>query len=398
MKKLLLLSIALCLTIVAQAIHIVVTNTAGEYREQVIELPADTLYQLVGPQFIIKDAAGLEVPYQTTHNGKILLQAGVRPHGTLTFTAESGTPKDYPWVCYGRLVPERKDDYCWENDRGVYRVYGPELQRTGERSYGIDVWTKNTPELVVDYRYRTEEENIPHANELRKTDRQAGDLLYRQASYHNDHGRGMDLYKVGPTLGCGTPALIVENKLIYPWCFKTCQTLDNGPLRTTVKLDYPTTLVNGDSITEHRLITLDKGSNFNRMDVWYDGITKPVELASGVVIHSEDKQSVVLGKDYVQYADPTDNIEVNNCQLFVATIYPNGVSRTEKKMFEQPTGGNEGHALGIVENYKGETYTYYFGSAWSKFDVRTQDEWQNRIDWMLRQLKNPLKVTIKIGK
>ena len=25
----------------------------------------------------------------------------------------------------GRLYPERLDDMTWENDRGIYRVYGP---------------------------------------------------------------------------------------------------------------------------------------------------------------------------------------------------------------------------------------------------------------------------------
>ena len=38
---------------------------------------------------------------------------------------------------------------------------------------------------------------------------------------------------------------------------------------------------------------LDKGSNFNKITVWYEGLTKPCDFASGVVIHSEDKESVV---------------------------------------------------------------------------------------------------------
>ena len=103
----------------------------------------------------------------------------------------------------------------------------------------------------------------------------------------------------------------------------------------------------------------------------------------------------MLGRDYVQYADPTDNVAVNNCQLFVATLYPEGVTRTEKKLFAQPKDGNEGHALGIQHDYQGEPFTYYFGSAWSKYDVRNQQEWQQRIDWTLRQLRQPLQVVVK---
>lgn len=204
----------------------------------------------------------------------------------------------------------------------------------------------------------------------------------------------MDLYKVGPTLGCGTPALLVDGQLVYPYCFQNYQILDNGPMRMSVAFDYQPTAVAGDTIVEHRIVTLDKGSNFNRMTVWYEGLTKPQQLASGVVIHSEDKESVVLGKNYVQYADPTDNVSVNNCQLFVATLYPDGVSKTKKLLFSQPSGGNEGHALGIQNNYQGEPFTYYFGSAWSKYDVRNQQEWQQRIDWTLRLLSDPLQVSV----
>ena len=377
-----------------------ISNPANEYREQVAELPADTIFKRLkiqgGREFIVFDAGGLEVPYQLSSDGKVLIEAGVRPKGTQTFTIRRGTPKVYKTVCYGRIFPERKDDFAWENDRGAYRVYGPALQKTGEKSYGVDVWTKNTPELVLDQRYWVEDVVMMSAVEkLRKENRQRGDSLYRLNSYHNDHGRGSDLYRVGATLGCGTPALIVDDELIYPYCFKTYKILDEGPLRFSVQLDYESKVIGEDTITEHRIITLDKGSNFNRSTVWYDGFTTVVELATGVVVHQEDRNSVVLAKDYVHYADPTDNIPVNNCQLFVAALFPDGVNETVIRQFKKVDSGAVGHALGIVDNYSGLPYTYYFGSAWSKFDVRTQAEWQQRIDWKLRNVRQPLAVEIK---
>ena len=377
-----------------------ISNPANEYREQVAELPADTIFKRLkiqgGREFIVFDAGGLEVPYQLSSDGKVLIEAGVRPKGTQTFNIRRGTPKVYKTVCYGRIFPERKDDFAWENDRGAYRVYGPALQKTGEKSYGVDVWTKNTPELVLDQRYWIEDVvMMPAVEKLRKENRQRGDSLYRLNSYHNDHGRGSDLYRVGATLGCGTPALIVDDELVYPYCFKTYRILDEGPLRLSVQLDYESKVIGEDTITEHRIITLDKGSNFNRSTVWYDGFTTVVELATGVVVHQEDRNSVVLAKDYVHYADPTDNIPVNNCQLFVAALFPDGVNETAIRQFKKVDSGAVGHALGIVDNYSGLPYTYYFGSAWSKFDVRTQAEWQQRIDWKLRNVRQPLTIDIK---
>ena len=40
---------------------------------------------------------------------------------------------------FGRHVPERKDDFAWENDRIAFRMYGPALEADGEISSGIDV-------------------------------------------------------------------------------------------------------------------------------------------------------------------------------------------------------------------------------------------------------------------
>ena len=380
-----------------KTVRVIVENESEEFAQQLVEINATSVFKSLGiqggRQLVVRDAAGLEVPYQLGHDNTLLIDAGVRPNGSQSFTIKKGTPKMYPAVCYGRIYPERKDDFAWENDRGAYRVYGPALQRTGEKSYGIDVWSKNTPELVLDQRYWTEDVvMMPIVEKLRRENRQKGDSLYRTISYHNDHGRGMDLYRVGATLGCGTPALVVDDELVYPYCFQNYTILDNGPLRMTVQLDYGTTAVRGDSITEHRIIQVDKGSNFNRMTVWYDGLKQSCELASGVVMHSDNLNSILLGPNYVCHADPTDNETVNNCQLFVATLYPEGVSRIISWQFPQPHDGASGHLLGIQKDYRGEPFTYYFGSAWSKYDVRTMAEWKQRCEWSLRQLKQPLKV------
>ncbi len=375
-----------------------VKNTSDEFRQQVIEVDAQELYQRLGiqggRQFIVFDEGGLEIPYQLSSNGKVLLDAGVRPQGTQIFRFRKGTPKNYATVCYGRVYQERKDDYAWENDRTAYRVYGPALQRTGERSYGTDVWSKNTPELVVEQRFWIEDVvMMPAVDKLRRENRQRGDSLYRLNSYHHDHGRGSDLYAVGATLGCGTPALMVDGQLVFPYCFKDCEILDNGPMRTAVRLTYHPAKVNGDTaVVEHRVIELDKGSNFNKVIVSYDGLTKPVTFASGFVLHSGEKEQLKMDDEFVLYADPTDNIRVNNCQLFVGALFPQGVDETTKLMLGQSNRGVDGHALGIKKNYRGEAYTYYFGSAWSKHDVRTLNEWEERAEWTLRSLCNPLQI------
>ena len=48
--------------------------------------------------------------------------------------------------------------------------------------------------------------------------------------------------------------------------------------------------------------------------------------------------------------------------------------------------------LGIYRHYKGEKYTYYAGSAWSKYECRTMEEWKARIAYFLNGLQQPLVV------
>lgn len=384
-----------------KAFSVIVSNPGSTFRQEVVELDAKTIFKKLGisggRQFCVYNAVGQQVAYQLTYDGKLLLDAAVRPNGSASFTIKKGQPKTFVNTCYGRMYPERVDDIAWENDRAAYRCYGPALQRTGEQSFGNDVWVKNTPELVVEQRYYTEDVNKAKVAALKSTDPAASAALNMETSYHFDQGNGLDCYKVGPTLGCGTPALMDGDNIIFPYCYKDYEILDNGPLRFTVKLVYnPSTYKTDANVVENRILSLDKNSNFNKMTVWYDGLSVPASLGLGVVLHSEDVDNVVLGSNYVQYADPTDNPKAQNFQIYVAALFPNGVSTTKKVMYDNPVNGNAGHALGIVSDYKsGQKYTYYWGSAWSKYDCRSQQEWQNRVDSYMSNLKAPLSVEIK---
>ena len=60
--------------------------------------------------------------------------------------AKSNEPIIY---CYSRFVPERTDDYAWENNKVAFRTYGPTAQKMtedkvkgGSLTSGIDAWLK----------------------------------------------------------------------------------------------------------------------------------------------------------------------------------------------------------------------------------------------------------------
>ncbi len=375
--------------ICANQVTLSISNQGNSQRQEVVEFNLKEVYQQLGldtnTSIVIKNGFGQQAAYQKTYDGKLLLYVAVQPKGCVNYTVSEGEPSEFKKYVQGRMYPERVDDITWENDLGIYRIYGPALQRTGERSFGTDVWIKNTPEPVAEYRYQLHLKGMVIRDSLKRAGKEKE--AYEKdlsVSFHRDQGYGLDCYSVGPSLGCGAPALMKDDKLIFPYCYKEYRILDNGPLRFTVELTYNT---NNDGITEHRIITLDKGSHFNRIKVWYDGITQPMAFASGVVLHGTD--NLVLGKNYVQYADPTDTPKIHQSQIYVATLFPNGVSETRLLK------GALNHGIGMVKQYKGEPYTYYFGSAWSSYDIHTQAQWQLCINEYLSNLSNPLKTQLQ---
>lgn len=412
----------------AQQATIVVSNSTDAQRQELVEVNmSDVKSKLAGispkkgEAYIVKNKAGQQIGSQITHDGKLLIDASVRPHGSATYYISVGKPYQQKVWTTGALYKIRKDDIAWENDRCAYRVYGPALQRTGERSFGTDIWAKNTPDTVVYERYVMDKQGNVDGDKVdekvkseeRKMKNLSGAALEAQkakikalkaesyeidvtTSFHLDHGNGLDPYRVGATLGLGAPSLMIGNQQFLPYCYKTYKILDNGPLRFTVELTYnPSTIGDMQNVVEHRIISLDKGSNFNKMTVWYEGLTHPTDFATGFPIHEEDTETKTFAKDYVSYADPTDNIEVNNSQVFVGVLFPNGIDNTYYQLFDKKHDGATGHALGLKRGLKNaEKYSYYFGAAWSKYDVRSYTEWQIRIKEFLEALKTPLQVKL----
>ena len=414
----------------AQQATIVVSNPTSNPRTELISLSMNEVKAKLGKAapkkgeaYIVKNKHGQQIGSQITHDGYLLVDVSVRPHDSATYYVTIGKPYQQKVWATGALYKIRKDDIAWENDRCAYRVYGPALQRTGERSFGTDVWVKNTPDTVVYERYVKDmngnikgdkidakvralqkqekaEKNKAKAAALAKqikslqAESKEVDIL---TSFHLDHGNGLDPYRVGATLGLGAPSLMVGKNQVLPYCYKDYRILDNGPLRFTVELTYnPSTVGDMKNVVEHRIISLDKDSNFNKMTVWYDGLTTPTDFATGFPIHEEDTESKTFAKDYVSYADPTDNIEVNNSQIFVGVLFPEGIDNTYYQLFDKKHDGATGHALGLKRGLKnGEKYSYYFGAAWSKYDVKSYAEWQIRIKEYLDALKTPLGVEVK---
>lgn len=422
-----------------------VTNPSGQQRQELVEVSVSALRQQLGDakdtRFVVTNALGQTIPSQQTRDGLLLFEAAVRPQSSVAYKVSTVSATQHAAMAshhrpsvFGGFFPNRADDLTWENDRSAYRAYGPALQKSGERAFGYDVWSKSVPTLVVEDRYR----DHMYGENLRWAWRKAGqnatsDSIVRATSFHYDHGRGLDAYAVGPTLGCGAPALMLGDSLVMSYCWQQYEILENGPLRFAVHLIFNKVRVGDQTLTEHRLITLDKGQHFNRCLLWYEGQQQPLQVAAGVVVHRADTTSLTLLPQSILYADPTDRPSQLGSQVYVGVLFPEADNAEEatksakkKGRKPQPTphavqprlvpasltaaprviAGTSiktpaevvGNAVGVTTVQPGQRYAYCFGSSWSGGDTGTFDQWQQHASATLDAIRHPLQVSLSTAK
>ena len=390
----------------SRTVTVTVTNPlAMERSNEMVEVSMETVTDRLGladtAQIVVLNADGQQVPYQITYDGKVIFPAAIAAGGTATYTIQTGTPEAFDVKACGRCYPERMDDMAWGNDLVAFRAYGPALQAKGERGFGYDLFTKyNTTEPILEAMYAKEldKETLAKIAELKKTDPKAAAELSRERSYHIDHGYGMDCYAVGPTLGAGVAALMVNDTIIYPWCYKNQEILDNGPLRFTVKLEFTPLTVKGDStVVETRLITLDAGSHLNKTVVSYSNLKETLPIVAGIVLHEPDGAVVAdAANGYITYVDPTTGPD--NGKIFMGAAVPAVVKDAKTVLFSEKEkkerNNADGHVLAVSDYEPGSEYVYYWGFAWDKADIKTADAWNRYMADFAQKVRNPLTVKV----
>lgn len=371
MKAYILLTLPLLLDscVSTRDFGIMVSNPSDNDRCQVIEVNS-----FPDDNFILKNENCHEMAYQITSDKKLVFVSDVPAGKTARYYFENGTPAKVDTVCYGRVFPERKDDLAWENDRSAYRAYGPALQASGEKAYGYDIWTKSVGYPVLEKRFHND--------------------IVNKISFHVDHGDGMDVYAVGPTLGGGTSAIITENdSIVYPYCWESAEVLDNGPLRFSARLTYPPCVIDGDTIIEKRLITLDAGSWLNKTTVTYEGLDGKLRPMAGIVVHDSNPKGYMVGTNSVAYCDLTQQPGGDNGEIYIA-LYSPELSEARYIPLKQKKGDALGHVV-LTGNPGQHEYTYYWGAGWSKGGIRDFDTWNKYIETFEDNINKPLIIKTK---
>ncbi len=346
------------------------SNTLSLERiDQPVLIDAENLAALKDKKFSITDKSGKKISYQWLTEGtsipqKLLLLTNFGKSETKKVLFVAGAPSVDTPRAYGRYIPERYGDFAWENDKIAFRMYGKPLESNPkENAYGLDVWAKRTPNMVVNKWYKT------------------GD-------YHHDHGEGLDFFTVGKTLGAGDILPFMGDSLNYLGNYTTSKILDSGALRISFELDYPEVDKAGIRIKAKKTITLDAGSHLNNETVTYDfsGVDS-IPAFAGIVHWDEPKGTQYINpeKTFATYWEPAQG---KDGSIATAIYFP---------------PSKAGHITNTLQHLgskiylrNGEKYSYFNGGNWDRTgEMKTPEEWNNYIKAFAEKQHNPIKVTFK---
>lgn len=388
MKKHLLLTTILAGSFAMQSQNKIVTisnNLKVDREFETIELTKKTLGLASDSKlenYVVKDLSNNSfLESQTVDNDGdgimdlLLFQPKIKASSKQDFEVLKGTNPTASKVisCYSRFVPERTDDYAWENNKVAFRTYGPVAQKMvedkvpgGTLTSGIDAWLKKVEYPIINKWYE-------------KTVNGTG-------SYHKDTGEGLDNFQVGDSRGIGGIAVNVDGKYYFSKNFISWKTITTGPIRTSFILTYADWDAKGNKITESKLISLDYGSQLSRFEV---NITGTKTVSAGLTLH--DKKGVSetnLKEGWASYWEPIDDSEIG-----MGLVIPKAsvVSFDNHVTDEKELSNLYGNVA--VKNGKA---IYYAGFGWKKGSpFQTKQEWEKYLSSFAEKINNPLIVKVK---
>ncbi|MCF7957922.1 MAG: glycoside hydrolase family 88 protein, partial [Phycisphaerae bacterium] len=305
------------------------------------------------------------------------------PSSTLLFQADFAPgEKKYFWIMkqpaamekpaskiatFCRFVPEREDDFAWENDLIAFRMYGPGLWKDAVNS-GVDCWFKRVPYPIINKWY--------------------GQM--KEKTYHKDWGEGYDPYHVGKTTGCGGVRIVENGKYLHSNVYDQWKVIANGPIRSIFELTYDKSWkASGKKLIETKRVTIDLGQRLCRFDCTFDGPDAAgiKQFAVGVTTHdSKAKSFYDIDKGLAGCWEEIDGSGVGTAVLVASPAVSDSDHVVSKKK-------DEGHIYLIAEKGSRPLTTYYVGYGWEKAGaIKTMPLWRAYLNDFKDRIDNPVTV------
>lgn len=351
---------------------------------------------------LVKDAAGNAVPSQVTnldtkggrnyeYNDLLFQHDFAAGEKSATFTIETVDKQvaPYPSKVYARYVPDRLDDFAWENDLIAHRIYGvgleqpsagPDLMPVG--GSGVDVWSKRFPYFVIDRWYNKDHNAL-----------------------HTDTGEGLDMYETGQARGDGGIGVWDGKVMHVSRDFRGWKVMANGPIRAEFELTYEAwDAGNGAKISEVKHFAMDAGHYLDRVESTFT-ITGATELTIGIglTMHSNkgETTNIAPANDEKNTWQSLWETYPTNGQLGVAVVLaPDAkfAGFAQAQANEPVSRGLRPDKLILAKVKSGETLHYYSGAAWDQLgNVKSAEQWSAYLTALAERLRAPVKVSVAVA-
>lgn len=355
-------------------------STFARPRETVVLSGAELAKNIPGFELkkaLVVDAGGRPVLSQLVdmtgddEPDELIFQADFGPSETKRFTLRQGERPAHAakadYKVYGRFVRERHDDFVWENDLVVHRMYGPNLETWSKDplvSSGIDTWAKRVPKLVINEWYMTDD-------------------------YHRDNGEGADFYGVGKSRGCGGLGVWSGGKLYSSRNFTHSRVAANGPIRLVFELSYaPWEIPGGVKVSETKRVILDAGTPFNQFESTFTGAGKaPLAVGVGIAKHAGSSVQIDASNGFMRTWEPLKGAKGEpsgnlGCAIVLNEGMPLAAQNTDLDYLVVTAPDVHGRVV------------YRVGSAWDKGGrVRDAESWGKTVESAAARARAPMKIT-----
>jgi len=340
-------------------------------------------------KIVVKDARGRVLPHQVTNvaplskdpqnvgiaYGELLFQhsfAAGEKSASFTVEKTDALAPVFPVQAFARYVPERLDDFAWENDKLAHRTYGPALAAPSPPDVkkevlvtsGLDLWFKRVAYPIVDRWY-----NKGHDH------------------YHHDEGEGMDMYNVGKSRGAGGTGVWDGKQLYTGVNYASWKVLANGPVRAVFELHYAAWDAAGKPVAEIKRFTVDAGHYLDRIDSTFlypgsESITVAVGLNKTPSDKGENPQIATrrAGAVLLQWVE-----QASKGAFGTAVVLPNAQGFADDSLNE----------LILAKATSGQPLRYYAGGAWSRGgEITTLEQWQRLAQDTAARAVSPVRVSL----
>ncbi|MBQ4805801.1 DUF4861 domain-containing protein [Aquimarina sp. MMG015] len=345
---------------------------------------------------IIKDSSGRIIPFQLDNLEKkeewdeLSLTLDFKANQTqkleLTTIATESIPSFTPRtnIRFGigtnkntvkEVLEQKRTGDPRTNDSIFYQMEGPawENDKVGFRFYfdprnGIDIFGKNTSELVLDR------------------------VGLGEGNYHELDDWGMDVLKVGNSLGAGALAIKYNDSLIRLTGKDQAEfkTVMEGPIRSVFDMIYRNSKIGDQNIDVVHRITIWKGQWGYQSQVFFRGATNQMDLVTGIVnLKPNDKYSKSSKKHFILETFGAQS--ENNDFLGMAIIVPEKDFINEGQAPKENTDITTTYYTVMNASDKKPTI-FYFLAGWEQSNAQfnTYEGFDKIVSEMSEKLSNPI--------